>query len=72
MTEFEVYEMSRGKKWGNNSNYKRYNSNNNHNSRPQYNKTQENKTGKTWGQKGKDSQDHLDIGVIPLHPCGIQ
>ena len=26
------------------------------NSRPQYNKTQENKTGKTWGQKGKDSK----------------
>ena len=54
--EFEVNEMSRGKKWGNNSNYKRYNPNNNHNSRPQYNKTQENKTGKTWGQKGKDSK----------------
>ena len=32
--EFEVNEMFRGKKWGNNSNYKRYNPNNNHNSRP--------------------------------------
>ena len=54
--EFEVNRISRGKKWGNNSNYKRYNPNNNCNSRPQYNKTQENKTGKTWGQKGKDSK----------------
>ena len=57
--EFKINEMSRGKKWGNNSNYKRYNPNNNHNSRPQYNKTQENKTGKTWGQKGKDSKINL-------------
>ena len=54
--EFEVNELSRGKKWGNNNNYKRYNPNNNHNSRPQYNRTQDNKTGKTWGQKGKDSK----------------
>ena len=53
--EFEVNEMSRGKKWGNNNNYKRYNPNNNCNSRPQYNKNQENKTGKIWGQKVKDS-----------------
>ena len=45
--EFEVNEMSKGKKWGKNSNYKRYNPNNNHNRRPQYNKPQENKTGKT-------------------------
>ena len=52
--EFEVNKMSRGRKWGTNSNNKRYNPNNNHNSRPQYNKTQENKTDKTWGQKGKD------------------
>ena len=37
--EFEVNELSRGKKWGNNSNYKRYNPNNNHSSRPQYNRT---------------------------------
>ena len=54
--EFEVNELFRGKKWGNNNNYKRYNSNNNHNSRPQYNRTQDNKTGKTWGQKEKDSK----------------
>ena len=58
--EFEVNEMSRSKKWGNNSNYKRYNPNNNHDSRPQYNKTQENKTGKTWGKKVKDFQDQHD------------
>ena len=48
--EFEVNELSRGKKWGNN-NYKRYNPNNNCNSRPLYNRTQDNKTGKTWGQR---------------------
>ena len=54
--EFEVNEMSRGKKWGNNNNYKRYNHNNNHNNRSQYNKPQDTKTGKTWGQKGKDSK----------------
>ena len=54
--EFEVNELSRSRNWGNNNNYKRYNSNNNHNSRPQYNRTQDNKTGKTWGQKGKDSK----------------
>ena len=54
--EFEVNELSRGKKWGNNSNYKRYNPNNGHNSRSQYKRTQDNKTGKTWGQKGKDSK----------------
>ena len=35
---------------------KSYNPNNNHNSRSQYNKTQENQRGKTWGQKGKDSK----------------
>ena len=50
----------------------KYNNNHNLNSRPQYNKTQENKTGKNWGQKEKDSQDHFDTGVIPLHSCGIQ
>ena len=53
--EFKVKELSIGKKWGNNSNYKRYNPSNNHKSRPQYNRTQDNKTGKTWGQKEKDS-----------------
>ena len=54
--EFEVNELSRGKKWGNNNHYKRYNPNNNCNSKPQYNRTQDNKTGKAWGQKGKDSK----------------
>ena len=33
--EFEVNDLSGGKKWGSNNNYKRYNPNNNHNSRPQ-------------------------------------
>ena len=58
--EFEVNKMSRGKKWGNNknNNYKcsSYNTYRNFNSRPQYNKPQENRTDKTWGQKGKDSK----------------
>ena len=56
MTKFEVNETSRGNKWGNSGNYKRYNLNDNYNSRPQYNKPQDNKTSKTWGQKGKDSK----------------
>ena len=56
--EFEVNEMSRGKKWGNNSNYKcsNYSTNRNFNSRSQFNKPQENRSGRTWGQKGKDSK----------------
>ena len=69
--EFEVNEMSRGKKWGNNNNYKIYNPNNNHNCRPQYNKTQDNKTGKTLGQKEKDSKITL-TRVTPLRPYRIQ
>ena len=56
--EFEVSEISRGKKWGNKSNYKcsNYNGNHNYNSRSQYNKPQDNRSGKTWGQKGKNSK----------------
>ena len=56
--EFEVNEMSRGKKWGNNNNYKHsnYNTNRNFNGRSQFNKPQENRAGRTWGQKGKDSK----------------
>ena len=58
--EFEVNEMSRGKRWGNNNNnnYKcsNYSNNCNFNSRPQYNKPQDNKQGRPWRQKGKDSK----------------
>ena len=57
--EFEVNEMSRGKRWGNNkSNYKcsNYSNNCNFNSRPQYSKPQDSKQGRPWGQKGKDSK----------------
>ena len=56
--EFKVNEMSRGKRWGNNSNYKHsnYSNNCNFNSRPQYNKPQDSKHGRPWGQKGKDSK----------------
>ena len=51
--------MSRAKRWGNNNNnYKcsSYSNNHNFNSRPQYNKPQDNKQGRPWGQKGKDSK----------------
>ena len=54
--ELEVNEMSRGKIWGSNkSNYKRsnYSNNCNFNSRLQYNKPQDSKQGRHWGQKGK-------------------
>ena len=56
--KFEINEMSRGKTWGNNSNYKHSNYSNNHNfnSRPQYNKPQDSKHGRPWGQRGKDSK----------------
>ena len=53
-SEFEVNEMSRGKRLGNNkSNYKcsNYSNNHNFNSRPQYNKPQDNKQGRPWGKK---------------------
>ena len=56
--ELEVNELSRGKKWDNKGNYKciNYSNNINFNNRPHNNKLQENKTGRTWGQKGKDSK----------------
>ena len=72
--EFEVNEMSRDKKWGNNknSNYKcsSYNSNHNFNSRPQYNKPQEDRY--DLGTKRKRLQDHFGTGVSPLHSHGVQ
>ena len=63
--EFEVNKMSRGKRWSNsNNNYKHSNYSNGHsfNSRPKYNKPQDNKQGKPWGQKGKDSKITLTQG----------
>ena len=51
--------MSRGKRWdNNNNNYKCSNYSNSHssNSIPQYNKPQDSKQGKPWGQKGEDSK----------------
>ena len=65
--EFEVNEMSRGKRWGNNNNnnnYKcsNYSNNHNFNSRPQ-----DNKQGRPWGQKGKDSKI-TSTGVSSFHP----
>ena len=46
--KFEINELSRGKKWGNNHNYKccNYSNNHNFNSRPQYNKPQDGKHGR--------------------------
>ena len=62
--EFEVKEMSRGKMWSNNNNnYKCSNY-----SRPQYNMPQDNKQGKHWGQKGKDSKITFNTGVSSFHP----
>ena len=58
--EFEINEMLRGKKWGNSNNYNQKCSNfsNSHSfgNRPQHNKPQDNRQGKHWGQKGKDSK----------------
>ena len=56
--EFEVSEMSRGKKWGDSSNYKcsNYKSNCNFNSSSQLTKPQKNRSGRTWGHKGKYSK----------------
>ena len=38
------------------TNHSNYSNNHNFNSRPQYNKPQDNKQGRPWGQKGKDSK----------------
>ena len=68
--EFEVNEMLRGKKWGNNSNYKcsNYSNNHNFNSRPQYSMPQDSKQGSPWGQKGKDSKITLTQESAHLVP----
>ena len=69
--EVEVNEMLRGKEWGNNSNYKHsnYNNNCNFNSRPQYNKPQDSKQGR---QKGKDSKITLTQESAHFIPHRIQ
>ena len=57
--EFEVNEVSRNGKWGYNNNYKKgnYGYNKNYSSKPHYNsRTQENRSGKKWEQKEKDSK----------------
>ena len=58
--EFEINEVSRGKKWGNTNNYNQKHSNFsnscNYSSRPQQNKPQDSQHGKQWGQKSKDSK----------------
>ena len=58
--ELKVNKVSRGKKWGNNNNYNQKHSNFsnscNYGNRPQQNKPQDNRQGKQWGQKSKDSK----------------
>ena len=59
--EVEINEISRGKKWGNNNgNYKQkhsnFSSNHTFGNKPQYTKPQDNKQGKQWEQKSKDSK----------------
>ena len=56
--EYEVNEVSRGKKWGNNQ-YSKPHYNNNHNSSARYqpnSRTQGNRSGKKWDHKEKDSK----------------
>ena len=57
----EINEISRGKRWGNNNkNYKQKHSNFSSNctfgNKPQYTKPQDNKQGKQWEHKSKDSK----------------
>ena len=69
--QFEVNEMSRGKRWGNNNNnYKCSNYSNSciFNSSPQYNKPQNNKQGRSWGQKVKDSKITLTQESVHFVP----
>ena len=58
--EFEINEVARGKKWGNNNNYNQkhsnFSNNRNYSNRPQQNKPQDSRQGKQWGQKPKDSK----------------
>ena len=74
--EFEVNEMSSGKRWGNNNNnnHKHSNFSNSHSfgNRPQHNKPQDNRQDKPWGQKGKDSKITLTQESAHFVPCRIQ
>ena len=56
--ELKVNEMSRGKKWGNNSNYRKPSYNNCNNSfKPRYSpKQQDTKPARKWEQKERDSK----------------
>ena len=58
--EFEVNKVSRGKKWGNGKNYRKTSYSNNHNfSNKTITKTQENKSGKKWECKERDTKISL-------------
>ena len=58
--EAELNEMSRGKRQGNNNKYNEkhssFSNNHNYNYNPQQNRPQDNRQGKQWGQKPKDSK----------------
>ena len=54
--EFEVNEMSRGRRWGNNDKHSSYNNNNNNSNKPCFNKPQDRRSGKTWENKNRDSK----------------
>ena len=59
--EAELNEMSRGKKWGNNTNnynhkHSSFSNNRSHNYKPQQNRPQDNRQGKQWAQRPKDSK----------------
>ena len=59
--ELELNEISRGKKWGNNSNnnnhkHSSFSNNHSYNYKHQQNQPQDNRQGKQWGQRPKDSK----------------
>ena len=69
--EQELNEMSRGKKWGgntNNYNHKHSSFSNNHGNsyKQQQHRTSRKQTSQTVGTMTKRLQDHLDTGVRPL------
>ena len=58
--ETELNEISRGKRWGSNNNHNQkhsnFSNNRSYNYKPQQKKSQDNRQGKQWGQRPKDSK----------------
>ena len=58
--ETELNKISRGKRWGNNNNHNQkhssFSNNRSYNYKAQQNKPQDNRQGKQWGQRPKDSK----------------